>query len=1353
VSTPGREFHVFLASPGDVTEERGQVRAYFDHLNRTAAARWNARFQVVDWQTFASAGVGRPQKLITEQTLERFRPSLALVIVIMAQRFGSPSGEFESGTEEEVRWALEARHDSAILEVKFFFRDSQNLVFPADPAQLEEAFGQWKRVQQFRSELESEHAALVRTYPDPASFAAVLRADLDLWFHADGRPWTVAAVEPAAPPAGPGGRPPAEYFQNLVHAFRWLDIAGIDSDRAFKLPLDEIYVRLRLISAADDAPATMVDPPDAAAFDIQAALARYRRLVIVGDPGSGKSTFLRYIALVLGQAGLVGDPRNALERLSLPAPLPIPIFLSCWDLAEYLRREERAVLSAVLDFLADRLGESGWSMARADLARLLGSDRAILLIDGLDEVATEEGRHQVSDLIEDLVQRYPGNRYVVTSRIRAYTGETALGERFVRCDIQPFGPAERAAFLRNWVGQLLGGDAGADPAGREAATELAALAEAIETSSIRELADRPLLLTVIAIVHWNRKRLPEQRVDLYDECVDVLLGQRKDAEQRRASGDTRYFDPAYSRQRRYQRAFVRKRLAEIAYAMLGRAGEEIDRAAAVGLLARHFRTHEADSPQAAAEEFLDRQELRSGLLVRRGALAYRFVHLTFQEYLAAWHLAGRDLAQVLGEIEPHLREPTWFETLQLLGGALANRPDEYLDRYLGWLLDRAGATIAEQAPVIALAGNIVRDTQAVAALTPATTARYEQRLRETFDAFSAGSRVPRQTQLELLEALGRLGASVKDQLVSATHSRLLDVRRRAVEMLVPHLSDDDLFAMDHVLDDRSKEPIRTYVSAMVQRDPVRAGQVLLGRPWSAADKLREALRETAAPRLPAAGLARWPSFVQQLAGPADWVSAVALLDIWRDERPETHTLVMALAAAGVPGACSVLGRRWSTRPETWALLGRLARSGSVVALEALMHWRPDHRETWDVIRTRVADGAEIDLTTLVGRSTDRAALFPLVRDLAEAGSAQAMPVLAAHWPDRAETWAVLRQRAAAGSDDALSALVDAHSRQRVQRATWLIVWDRASAGSEVALDALVSWRSGDPQTWALVRSRAEAGSEVALTSLARWHDDDPATWRLVRTWAEAGSATALRLLVADRPDAAGPIVERRAKAGSATAVHLLLADGATPEELLRLLGEADDAAIAALCAAGADGTLTDLFRREPAPPGGRASRADRGWTALLLRLAEAGSEPATAALAELTSALPARTRVELMRRRAERGSRAALDHLLGLPGTRSGVGVFLRRLVEGGSEAAIAALADRPSLGGSAALLRRQAELGSESALSAITRRGVEPGDWALLERRAAEGSAVAAPLVAWRDWAVATGGPDVRTGLEPDAG
>jgi len=151
------------------------------------------------------------------------------------------------------------------------------------------------------------------------------------------------------------------------------------------------------------------------------------------------------------------------------------------------------------------------------------------------------------------------------------------------------------------------------------------------------------LLTVIAIVHWNRKRLPEQRVELYDECIDVLLGPRKQAEQQHFSRDTRILHEAYIEDRLDQRIWVRKRFAELAYAILSRSGEEIGHAAAVEILEPHFTGRgEHEDARARATRFLERQELRSGLLVRRRTSSYRFVHLTFLEYLAAWFLASRD---------------------------------------------------------------------------------------------------------------------------------------------------------------------------------------------------------------------------------------------------------------------------------------------------------------------------------------------------------------------------------------------------------------------------------------------------------------------------------------------------------------------------------------------------------------------------------------------------------------------------------------------------------------------------------------------------------------------------------------
>jgi energy-coupling factor transporter ATP-binding protein EcfA2 len=1115
-----REFHVFLSSPGDVPGERRAVRDYFENFNRTAGLERGVRFQVIDWSNFASAGAGRPQELITGQTLERFRASLALVVVVMAQRFGTPSGEAESGTEEEARWALRSNTESGFPEVKFFFRDVEHFTAPADPRKLIPAVEQWQRVVQFRAEIESERSALVRTYADADDFETVFRTDLDNWFFGEDRPWHVRAETPAIP--APSRRPAPGYFTGLVRAYKSLDISGIDSDRAFDLPLDKVYVRLRVISGGDD---------DAASFTIQTALERYQRLVIVGDPGSGKSTFLRFIALTLAQSHLTGDTARAAEQLSLHEPLPVPVFISCWDLSEHLRKVDRGTLHAVTGFIGERLTEAGWPIDADDVGRMLDEGRSIVLIDGLDEVPTEGGRHLVAKLIDELVERHPANRYVVTSRIRAYTGGTTLGGQFARCDIQPFGRDERTAFLRNWVEQLFRVRGGGDLRSAEAVRELTSLSGAIEASSIRSLAVNPLLLTVIAIVHWNRKRLPEQRVDLYDECIDVLLGQRKEAERQQTARDTRVLDETYSEERLDQRAWVRKRFAEIAFTILSRSDEEIDRGAVIALLEPHFSESadpDPDTSRRRAEHFLDRQELRSGLLVRRRMASYRFVHLTFQEYLAAWFLASRDLGSTLTTIEPHLRDPKWFEALQLLGGALANRSDEGLDRYVDWLLDRVGETVREQAPVIALAANIVRDTQSVANLSSGTQARYESFLRKTFHAFEPDSRVPKQTQLELLEALGGLGASVKDQLLAATGARLLEIRRRAVEMLVPHLADDDLFAMTHILNDRSKEPIKTYLNALVARDRTRAGRLVLdARAYG--DKTLDALFEGPNPRLPAADLENWPELIAQFAtrfGRHDLEArnwrAVWLVHDWSDERQHT-----------------------------WTLVDRLGRAGCAAALEAMLDRRCDPEQGWEVVNALDDEAAhrlvdqyqshdELELArsgliqSFADRWTRQKGLRELLVRLAELGSQAAARELAVRWNEHDETWEILTRLAADGRAAALQALLD---RPDQPEGVWRLISDL----SDEAVDRLADWGSyfapadiyrapllhSLVTTWVdrdesliLVTRMVKRSSPQTMRALVREEGQHAGSWKVFLRLAETGDSDAVRFLIQKWPDRA-----------------------------------------------------------------------------------------------------------------------------------------------------------------------------------------------------------------------------------------
>src|SRR5437899_2182769 len=271
-----RQFHVFLASPGDVSEERQIVRQFFDRCNRQIGQLWSVRFEVVDWENYASIGVGRPQELITKQTLERFKDSLAVVIGIMAQRFGTPTGKAESGTEEEFRWALEYRRQTGYPEIKWFFRRVDQFIAPPEPDAVAEALHQWKKVRAFQDELKRQ-GFLFASYSDISGFREVFENDLNRWLTDRSKPWIPASI-PDEHSQVTGITVPMGYYQSIERHFHRLDIAGIDNDRAFEIPLSDIYVRLRvmldedLLSEADNG-------RHSGTFDENQEVLRYPKLV------------------------------------------------------------------------------------------------------------------------------------------------------------------------------------------------------------------------------------------------------------------------------------------------------------------------------------------------------------------------------------------------------------------------------------------------------------------------------------------------------------------------------------------------------------------------------------------------------------------------------------------------------------------------------------------------------------------------------------------------------------------------------------------------------------------------------------------------------------------------------------------------------------------------------------------------------------------------------------------------------------------------------------------------------------------------------------------------------------------
>ncbi|RLC91463.1 MAG: hypothetical protein DRI77_13785, partial [Chloroflexi bacterium] len=372
-------------------------------------------------------------------------------------------------------------------------------------------------------------------------------------------------------------------------------------------------------------------------LSVNEALADHPRLVILGAPGSGKTTFLNYLALTYARdlrdrPGLVG------ERLGLAGKTErrLPILLPLRDFARHLSatREDAGLDGPrfLLDYLTDYFAAQEITLPKGFFRSALEAGGAAVLLDGLDEVAAPDLRRRVARIVEAFTRRYPANRYVVTSRIVGYQGAARLGEGYFLATVRDFDRAAVERFVRNWSTAVEVALAGrrSPTIERRAAGQAEGLLAAIQDNErVRELAVNPLLLTVIALVHRYRAKLPERRAELYEECIEVLLGYWDEAR-----GVRGYALPGLALDAGDKRSL----LEPIAFWMQERALREIDKEMLLRQLCDLFLPLSGDDRRLAGkrgEAFVAIINARSGLLQERGLGVYSFSHLTFQEYLAA----------------------------------------------------------------------------------------------------------------------------------------------------------------------------------------------------------------------------------------------------------------------------------------------------------------------------------------------------------------------------------------------------------------------------------------------------------------------------------------------------------------------------------------------------------------------------------------------------------------------------------------------------------------------------------------------------------------------------------------------
>lgn len=465
-----------------------------------------------------------------------------------------------------------------------------------------------------------------------------------------------------------------------------IDVRYADSGYGESLRLVEVYTDLdttdlRHVEREEDLRQFLVRIHEAQRVPAQEAANQAARLLIMGDPGAGKTTFIKHLAYKLAQARLAAQPEPWLARLrpwDHGALLPVLVELRL--AAAFAAKEGRTqgtrhlLLAYLRDMLKEWQLESYWPELDQAL-RESSQPPVLLLLDGLDEVSIHQ-RQLVVDMVNDFVQHYERHRYVVTCRPYAYVGQPWRLHGFREVTLAPFSEEQINRFVENWYHQLVARNRMSHG---EANQRMAWLQEALRRPDLRSLAEQPLLLMVMVQLHSSANKLPEDRTQLYADIVKLLLERWEmrlggegllERREMRQGGEgllERLAIPGL------KMSDLEAGLYEVAYRAHSRQSKAEGTADIGEGDLRQWLAPYLSGDYNKAGEFVGYIRERAGLLIRHKTEAYTFPHSTFQWFLAACHLVTSEKLDYVAEAPALARNDLshWHDVFVLAAGYAA----------------------------------------------------------------------------------------------------------------------------------------------------------------------------------------------------------------------------------------------------------------------------------------------------------------------------------------------------------------------------------------------------------------------------------------------------------------------------------------------------------------------------------------------------------------------------------------------------------------------------------------------------------------------------------------------------------
>ncbi|MDJ0598463.1 MAG: NACHT domain-containing NTPase [Crocosphaera sp.] len=405
------------------------------------------------------------------------------------------------------------------------------------------------------------------------------------------------------------------------------------------------------------------------------AVNQYDKLMILGKPGVGKTTFLKHLAIQCNRGAF--------------ATTKIPIFI---PLKKYAETENSP---DIFTYIAQWFEECKITNASEKVEKILTAGKGLILLDGLDEVREEDSEWVIRN-IEDFYTFYDKNKFVVTCRIAA---KEYTFTQFTEVEIAAFNDKQIQTFVNSWfkIKQLPN-------------YSKHFLDQLKNNPTIKELANNPLLLTLLCLEFEDSGNFPSDRADLYARATNTLL---------RKWDDKRYI----YRQQVYKELTPKRKeglLSQIAFKTFDKKEYFFKQRTIENYIGKYIHNLQ-NAPKEQTELDIDSQavlksiEAQHGLLVERARGIYCFSHLTFQEYFTARKIANisnpNELEKALSNLASHVTEKRWREVFLLITTLLepADRllllmkrnidqliaNEIRLQEYLVWVRDKSNAVQAD----------------------------------------------------------------------------------------------------------------------------------------------------------------------------------------------------------------------------------------------------------------------------------------------------------------------------------------------------------------------------------------------------------------------------------------------------------------------------------------------------------------------------------------------------------------------------------------------------------------------------------------------------------------------------------